>query len=190
MDSTALPPTQGFILTRHWHDTSAGTQVDFWLATDAGPRHVRLPVQTAVAFLPMAQREQAQLLLRGERHAELRALSLCDFQHRPVLGLYCKQYRHLLKLEKQLSAHGIDVYEADIRPPERYLMERFITAPVSFSEETPQAVQLKPAPGYRPNLKLVSLDIETTAYGELYSLALEGCGQRQGFEVQWNGKPG
>lgn len=172
-------PEQGFILTRHWRDTPAGTEVDFWLATDAGPRHVRLPVQTAVAFLPMEQQEQAQQLLRGERHAELRPLSLCDFHHRPVLGLYCKQYRHLLKLEKQLRAHGVDVYEADIRPPERYLMERFITAPVTFSGETGQDVQLKPAPGYRPSLKLASLDIETTAHGELYSLALEGCGQRQ-----------
>ncbi len=38
---------------------------------------------------------------------------------------------------------------------------------------------LKPAPDYRPPLRLVSLDIETTAHGELYSIALEGCGQRQ-----------
>lgn len=39
--------------------------------------------------------------------------------------------------------------------------------------------QMKPASAYRLALKLVSLDIETTAYDELYSIALEGCGQRQ-----------
>ncbi len=39
--------------------------------------------------------------------------------------------------------------------------------------------QLKPSPGYRPPLRLVSLDIETSERGELYSIALEGCGQRQ-----------
>ena len=170
---------QGFILTRHWRDTSAGTQVDFWLATDAGPRLVRLPPQTSVAFIPVEQKERAELLLRGERDAELRPLALCDFHHRPVLGLYCKQYRHMLKLEKELRAHGVDVYEADIRPHERYLMERFITAPVMFDASTPDQAQLKPAPGYRPSLRLASLDIETTAHGELYSIALEGCGQRQ-----------
>ena len=170
MDS--LP--QGFLLTRHWRDTAAGTEVDFWLATDDGPRRVRLPLQTSVAFIPAQQREQAEAVLRGERGYELRPLELCDFQHRPVLGLYCSRYRVLLKLEKRLREYGVDVYEADVRPPERYLMERFITAPVHFGDDT-----LKPAPGYRPTLKLASLDIETTAYGDLYSIAIEGCGQRQ-----------
>ena len=181
-----LPLQQGFLLTRHWRDTAAGTEVDFWLATDDGPRHVRLAPQPSVAFVPAAQREQAELLMRGERGAELRPLALHDFQHRPVLGLYCRQYRQLQKLEKRLRQHGIDVYEADVRPQERYLMERFITAPVWFggqpSADGPGPLLdsvLKPAPGYRPKLKLVSLDIETTAHGELYSIALEGCGQRQ-----------
>ena len=170
-----VPPLQqGFLLTRHWRDTAAGTEVDFWLATDDGARLVRLAVPNSVAFIPAEQREQAEAVLRGERACELRPLDLCDFHHRPVLGLYCSQYRVLLKLQKRLREHGVDVYEADIRPPERYLMERFITAPVSFGPDF-----LKPAPGYRPYLKLASLDIETTAYGDLYSIALEGCGQRQ-----------
>jgi DNA polymerase-2 len=176
----------GFLLTRHWRDTAAGTEVDFWLATDDGPRHLRLPPQTSVAFIPAEQREQAELVLRGERHCELRPLALTDFHHRPVLGLYCRQYRVLMKLEKRLREHGVDVYEADVRPPERYLMERFITAPVSFGGSAGAGTkgplldsQLRPAAGYRPTLRLVSLDIETTSHGELYSIALEGCGQRQ-----------
>ncbi|NML61320.1 DNA polymerase II [Massilia sp. RP-1-19] len=165
---------QGFLLTRHWRDTAAGTEVDFWLATDNGPRRVRLAPHPSVAFIPAEQREQAELVLRDEKSYELRPLSLSDFHHRPVVGLYCAQYRQLLKLAKRLREYGIDVYESDVRPPERYLMERFITAPVCFSEHT-----LKPAPGYRPKLTLASLDIETTMHGELYSIALEGCGQRQ-----------
>ena len=45
---------QGFVLTRHWRDTADGSEVSLWLATDAGPRHVRLPLQTSVAFAPAA----------------------------------------------------------------------------------------------------------------------------------------
>ncbi|BEO02315.1 DNA polymerase II [Serratia marcescens] len=175
---------QGFLLTRHWRDTPAGTEVEFWLATDAGPRQLRLPPQTSVAFIPAEQRQRAEQLLREERQVELKPLALTDFHHRPMLGLYCRQHRQLIKLEKLLREGGVTVYEADIRPPERYLMERFITAPVWFnglgSGDGPLLNgQMKPAPDYRPTLKLVSLDIETTAHGELYSIALEGCGQRQ-----------
>ena len=175
---------QGFVLTRHWRDTPAGTEVSFWLATDQGPRYIRLPVQTSVMFIPEAHRKPLDWLLKGERDVELRPLQLCDFHHRPVLGLYTRQHRQLMDLEKRLRAAGVDVYEGDVRPPERYMMERFITAPVWFGG-TPQATgvlsdaQMKPAPDYRPPLKLVSLDIETTAQGDLYSIALEGCGERQ-----------
>ncbi|KAB0516982.1 DNA polymerase II [Pseudomonas extremorientalis] len=175
---------QGFVLTRHWRDTPAGTEVSFWLATDQGPRFIRLPVQTSVMFIPEAHRKPLDWLLKGERDIELRPLQLCDFHHRPVLGLYTRQHRQAMDVEKRLRAAGVDVYEGDVRPPERYMMERFITAPVWFGG-TPDATgalcdaQMKPAPDYRPPLKLVSLDIETTAQGDLYSIALEGCGERQ-----------
>lgn len=175
---------QGFVLTRHWRDTPAGTEVSFWLATDQGPRFVRLPVQTSVMFIPQAHRKPAELQLKGERGIELRDLALCDFHHRPVLGLYAQQHRQLMDLEKRLRRAGIDVYEGDVRPPDRYMMERFITAPVLFGGKAGEGgmlveAQMKPVPDYRPPLKLVSLDIETTAQGDLYSIALEGCGERQ-----------
>ncbi|MBC3304088.1 DNA polymerase II [Pseudomonas sp. SWRI18] len=175
---------QGFVLTRHWRDTPAGTEVSFWLATDQGPRFIRLPVQTSVMFIPEAHRKPLGWLLKGERDIELRPLQLLDFHHRKVLGLYTRQHRQAMDVEKRLRAAGVDVYEGDVRPPERYMMERFITAPVWFGG-TPDATgalleaQMKPAPEYRPPLKLVSLDIETTAQGDLYSIALEGCGERQ-----------
>lgn len=182
---------QGFILTRHWHDTPAGVQVEFWLATDDGPRHLILPPQQAVAFVPVAYQAQAEKRIgantattRAHQRCSLRPLALHDFHHQPLLGLYCSQYRQLSGLEKHLTEEGIPVYEADIRPPERYLMERFITAPVWFSgtpsgKDTLVQVKMKPNPEYRPTLKCVSLDIETSRHGELYCIGLEGCGQRQ-----------
>ncbi|MHA3196353.1 DNA polymerase II [Yersinia pseudotuberculosis] len=175
---------QGFLLTRHWRDTPAGTEVEFWLATDEGPQHVRLPPQPSVAFIPAEQQQRAETVLRAERHWQLRPLALTDFHQRPVLGLYCTQHRQLIRLEKRLRESGVNVYEGDIRPPERFLMERFITAPVWFSgQENDHGpllnTQLKPADDYRPTLKLVSLDIETSEHGELYCIGLEGCGQRQ-----------
>ena len=175
---------QGFVLTRHWHDTPSGIEVEFWLATDDGPQHVRLPYQTSVMFIPAALRDQAQALLQDERGIEFRELELQDFQSRPVLGIYCRQHAQLIDIAQRLRRAGVDVFEADIRPPERFLMERFITAPVSFggtaeADGPLRNTRMKPHPDYRPRLQLVSLDIETSAHGDLYSIALQGCGQRQ-----------
>jgi DNA polymerase-2 len=170
---------EGFLLTRHWRDTPQGTEVEFWLATDDGPLQVFLPPQESVAFIPSAQVSQAQRLLAGENQYRLTPLQLKDFHRQPVHGLYCRAHRQLMRYEKLLRDGGVTVYEADIRPPERFLMERFITAPVWVDGE-PRGEQLinarlKPSPHYRPPLKWVSLDIETTRNGELYCIGLEGA---------------
>ncbi|MBJ3813475.1 DNA polymerase II [Shimwellia pseudoproteus] len=174
---------QGFLLTRHWQDTPQGTVINFWLATDNGPLNVTLPPQESVAFVPQNQQSRVEQLLATERQWRLAPLALQDFHQQPVCGLYCRQYRQLLRLEKRLKEAGITVYEADIRPPERYLMERFINAPVRVTGEPgPGGLinsRLQPDNGYRPTLKWVSLDIETSRHGELYCIGLEGCGQRQ-----------
>ncbi|MTH45084.1 DNA polymerase II [Intestinirhabdus alba] len=172
----------GFILTRHWRDTPQGTEVSFWLATDDGPLQVTLAPQESVAFIPTHQATRAAALLDGEENVRLTPLHLCNFQRQPVSGLYCRSHRQLMRLEKILREGGVTVYEADVRPPERYLMERFITSPVWVEGEprggTLVNARLKPHPDYRPPLKWLSLDIETTRHGELYCIGLEGCGQR------------
>ena len=89
---------QGFILTRHWRDTASGIEIEFWLATEHGPRRVRLRPQEAVAFVPAEQQALAERALAGERDAELRPLALRDetylsflpmsHSYEPLVGLF------------------------------------------------------------------------------------------------------
>ena len=72
--STA-PAATGFLLTRHWRDTPAGCEVEFWLATDDGPLEITLPPQESVAFIPEAQRAQVERLLQGENGLRLAPLT-------------------------------------------------------------------------------------------------------------------
>ncbi|WP_332851445.1 DNA polymerase II [Duganella sp. S19_KUP01_CR8] len=180
-----LTAQHGFILTRHWRDADYGTEIEFWLATDDGPKKIRLTAQTSVAFAEARQRSAIEALIDDKSGIELRPLELKTFQQEPVVGIYSSRYKQLTALERTLREHGIKMLEADIRPPERYLMERFITAAVQFEGGRAEGAsvihncKLKPAPEYRPKLKMVSLDIETSAFEDLYSIALEGCGQRQ-----------
>jgi DNA polymerase-2 len=175
---------KGFILTRRWQDKSGGTEIEYWLATDAGPVKVVLTGQTSVAFLQAQHRATVEPLLPAG--LELRELALKTFGQEPVLGIYARQFRQLGKLARVLLAQEIPLYEADVRPHDRYLMERFITAGVLVEGGHREGAtitdgRLKPAPDFRPAMKVVSLDIETSATEELYSIALDGSGDRVVF---------
>ena len=177
----------GYILTRNWRDTKDGSEIELWLATESGARRVLVTGQRSVAFAHASARKRIETLIGNDAGVELAPLPMKTLGQEPVLGIYTRGYRAMLAIEKRLAQEGIELLEADIRPDDRYLMERFITASVSveFDSNNDAATlvnpRLKPGEGYRPALRLVSLDIETSAQGELYSIALEGCGQRQVF---------
>ncbi|MDM0004969.1 DNA polymerase II [Variovorax sp. J22G73] len=186
-----MPSTElnGFILTRNWRDAPAGTELEYWLATDAGPVKVLLTSQTSVAFVAARHRAAVEAELAGMPGTpgiQLRELELKTFQQDPVVGLYAKQFRQLGRLARALEPQGIPLLEADVRPHDRYLMERFITAGVRVEGGRVERsvlvdCRLKPAPGYRPVLKVVSLDIETSQDEALYSIALDGMQERVVF---------
>lgn len=176
----------GFILTRHWRDTAAGTEIAYWLATEAGPRKVLLTAQTSVAFVEARHRGAVEALLPKMPGLELRELALKTFGQQPVVGVYASHFRLLRKLAQTLRPQAIALFEADVRPHERYLMERFITAGVVVEGGVLDGTtlvdgRLRPAPDFRPALKVVSLDIETSQTGDLYSIALDGTGERVVF---------
>jgi DNA polymerase II len=179
------PGQRAFILTRQWRDTREGVDLELWLATDDGPQAVLVKGQSAVAFVRESQLGEVEAAIRNDAAFELKPLPLKTLAQEPVRGLYGQSYRAMLRLEKRLAERGVNLHEADIRPTDRFLMERFITASVTVEAKGEQGdavlvnPRLKPTEPYRPPLRVVSLDIETSAMGELYSVALEGCGQRQ-----------
>jgi len=178
--------TRGFILTRHWRDLPTGTEIAYWLATDAGPRKVVLTSQRTVAFVQARHRALLEGQLAAMPGLEVRELDLKTFHQEPVVGLYARQFRHLGQLSRVLRSHDVPLLEADVRPHDRFLMERFITAGVSVQGGRADGCliidgKLKPAPDYRPVLRVVSLDIETSQDEQLYSIALDGAGERVVF---------
>jgi DNA polymerase-2 len=177
---------KGFILTRHWRDAPAGTEIEYWLATDAGPRKVVLTSRSSVAFIATRHRAAVEAHLAAMQGVQLRELELRTFQQEAVLGVYAKHFRQLGRLARDLQAQNIPLLEADVRPHDRYLMERFITAGVRVEGGRTEGAtiadcRLKPAPEFRPVLKVVSLDIETSQDEALYSIALDGTPERVVF---------
>ena len=86
---------------------------------------------------------------------------------------------------KGVSPEDIAFWESDIRPPERYLMERFVTAgaQLDLPDQSSLAQQpfinprIAPLPDeqslWRPTLRMLSLDIETSMDAkQLYSIGV------------------
>jgi DNA polymerase-2 len=167
--------TPGFLITRHWQDSAAGIRLDFWLSSDQGPIQVVITGQKAIFFIRAIDSEAAASLLKRLGSIVIKPLELQSFKFEPLCGLYFDSQQTLYRARDLLKQNNIPCYESDIRPTERYLMERFITAPMSVESDY-SALPVKNArllPGdYSPVFEVMSLDIETDyATGELFSIA-------------------
>ena len=168
----------GFILSRQWRDAADGINLSFWANTEQGPVHILIEKQQAVCFIRRSNN------LKIDASVQRKQLELKTFEHEPVDGLYFPQQRQLNTLREHLAYDKQQLLESEIKPTERYLMERFITATVEISGEAIQRdgylefinPALKPAE-YDPNFSVVSLDIETEDLrGKLYSIAVTSKG--------------
>lgn len=196
----------GFLLTRQWQEPAfqsaatsrpqadAGLRLDLWFATDQGPQWVQITGQEAVLFIARDDANKIAALLADRRDWRQAEVDLKTFHNQPVNALYLRSQRFLRELRDRLMAHNISCWEADIRPPERYLMERFITGGCrlqagSGMPRPPAGVTpwLNPhlAPtDYRPRLKRISLDIETSMdASRLFSIAVWGEDVQRVFMV-------
>jgi len=181
-DSTHL--IDAFLLTRQWRDTSRGIVLDFWFSSESGAVNVIIENQQAIFFIRQCDSQQISELLSGISEFNIKPLQLKNFSHEPVAGVYFNSQQSLYRARERLQQSAIKHYEADIRPVERYLTERFLTGPVTIKNSVKKGLnikgrhqlinnpQIKPAE-YQPRLKVMSLDIET-AYdsNELYSISL------------------
>lgn len=141
---------------------------------------VLVPHQEVVCFIPQIKMKSAQALLASIRDWRMDKVQLRAFSGESVAALYFKQMKTCRHAVQLLEQQGISVWEADIKPTDRFLMERFIRAGMAFELSTSAnnknntviTQRLKPADVNIP-LKWISLDIETAFdTGELYSIAV------------------
>ena len=170
---------RAFLLTRQWRDTSNGLELSFWAASEQGPLRVVLDREEAVCFVERdaIAGDDALAGLRCRR----RAVDLGTLEgNAPVDALYFRRQRDLVEARDLLRRRGIVPHESDLKPIDRFLMERFVTAGFAARGEVvrrPGYLEMRnPAvrrDDYRRELRWVSLDIETAGLdGALYSVAL------------------
>ena len=171
----------GFILTKQSRDISTGIKVTLWLKTLQGPVKLEILNEQAVFFVEERQVDSAKqvLLSRNVDVNKITPLGLKTFSQQKVCGLYFDYMRDFYAARSCLKQQNIKCYEDDFRPDERYLMERFITAGINFIGDekinnnnsfiafnnAKCQAQTTDIP-----LSMVSIDIECSMDGELYSI--------------------
>ena len=169
---------RAFLLTRHWRDASNGLELSLWAASEQGPLRVVLDREEAVCFVERAAQPGNDAL--AHLPCRRRALDLVTLTGAPVDALYFRRQRDLLGARELLRSRGVAPCESDLKPTDRYLMERFVTAGFAARGDVVRRgghLEMRnPAirrDDYRKALRWVSLDIETAGLdGALFSVAL------------------
>jgi len=179
---------QGFLLTSRWYEGEHTTELEFWFASQVGPLCVRIE-QPSVCFIPTKDQEKAVRLARAEGlELTCRSVELQSFSLQSLVACYLRQ-QDIYRFNYLLSDWDIQVWEYDLRPTDRYLMERFIRSGAEIQGDWQQhddfllcqQGRMKPSTEAIDNtdLSMLSVDIETSfpKQGQpdrLFSIALSG----------------
>ncbi len=178
-----------FLLTRQWRDGPEGLELSFWACSTAGPVRILVRGERAICFVEHQSHVDSSLET-GVSYVR-KPVDLRTMNGKPVDGLYFRFQRDLLAARRALKSDGVRLFESDLKPSDRFLMERFITSAVELKgnpEKREGYLQfVNPAiraAQFLPDLKVVSIDIETEGLeGRLYSIAASGLGTPRAFIV-------
>jgi DNA polymerase-2 len=178
----------GFLLTSRWYEGEQATELEFWFAGQTGPQRVCIE-QPSVCFIPVKEQTKAEKLARAEGlELTFRMVELQSFSLQPLIACYLRQ-QDIYRFNYLLNDWDIPVWEYDLRPTDRYLMERFIRGGAEIHGEWQQRDgfslcqqgRMKPSADAIENadLSMLSVDIETSFAKQyqpdrLFSIALDG----------------
>ncbi len=162
-----------FLLTREWRDVDDGTRLAFWGASAEGTVRVVITREEPLFFV-----DQDAPIESGRRER----VALQSMYGRPVDAVKFASRRAANAERDRLRERGSPPYEGDVKPSDRFLMERFVTGSMrvrgraerrdGFVELVDPEVRTADFPPPRP-LRVLSLDIETDGIdGPLLSVAV------------------
>lgn len=165
--------TSAFLLTSHWYDSEDSTRLVFWWHSQQGTVRQQIK-QLSVCFIEQSDQARAEHIAQTLTWPIIiKTLPMKHFNQQNVSACYMPQGL-IYRWQNVLKQEGIPVREADVRPTERYLMERFIYAEAQLHGELEaqnDGAYLELLNGrlhaakesvWQPDFRVVSLDIETS----------------------------
>lgn len=165
---------QGFLLTQNRRDVRGRCKIFLTGCSAQGP------FEAEVDERPVFFVKHGLELPRDVGFLERRALELRDFDFNPVDVLYFSSLASMRAGRERVREIGAYTYEGDLDPADRFLMERFINGGVTVKGpfRMDEGVRVFRNPRVTrsqvtPQVSLMSLDLETTAEGEILSAAYQ-----------------
>ena len=172
---------EGFILTRSAQDIKGVCTLKYFGRSASGPFQIIINSHRPLFFV-----------LRSAELPDLPGMDRCQVKLQSFSGfdvdaLYFESLNYFYEGRRTLHDRHIQMFESDVRPADRYLIERFINGSVEITgqREVKDGItswynpKLKPSNSI-PILKWLSIDIETEPIkqfgnnGLLYSIAAHG----------------
>lgn len=182
-ETNALVSVQGRVLTRHASQRNGHLVLQYYLATEQGPALVEVHDAEYICFCHQADVTALQLQTPGQG-LRFSPLGLKSFKGEAVSGIYAQSSSASRTLQRIAKDADIPLFEADIRPEQRFLIERFVALDVAFLGYYQQQIDEPPifiaeraksiAPQTSVSLRTISLDFECSFEGVIYSVALYG----------------
>jgi DNA polymerase-2 len=177
---------QCFLLNYTSHDFKGRFEITLHaVASDCKPVKVTIDTFRPLFFVPRSTPAQ-----KTSQAAERKSLKLKGMDGTDVDCLYFNTYTSYLDCSRRLRLDGIPIYESDVAPVERYLMERFIcggfdaTGSVqTFNNRYELRNPLLHGIDHTPQLKVLSLDIETNATTDQIYCIASYSGEEQVFII-------
>ncbi|MGD0530243.1 MAG: DNA polymerase II, partial [Polyangiaceae bacterium] len=166
-----MTEVDAFLLSREWRDRNDGVELVLWARAADTPVRARFPGQESVMFVARSTETRA-----GRR----RERPLTTLQGQPVDAVYFRSQRAMIDERERLRGTLGVAFESDVKPADRFLMERFVTASMRLegkaiprrgvlTMESPRVTTTD----FRPALSLLALDLETDGWdGPLLSAAV------------------
>ena len=174
-----------FLLTCEWSDREGQLILKYYgRSPKLGPVEVVFDNVKSCFFIPAAA-EIPELNCKYDR----KSVGLKSFGGEPVEALYFSSHSDARTCADRIRMAGVQVFEADIKPDERFLMENFINGQMAVHGEAVKNGRLTTFtnPEIRPcevntHFRVASIDIECgVASDRLYSIAchMSGAGEEK-----------
>ncbi|MDC2891003.1 hypothetical protein [Psychrosphaera algicola] len=171
---------KGSLLTRNQYDRDGRCIFELWIKSNEANIQLIITDERPVCFATLQNVKLLQTTSTALYPSiEITQVKLKTFADEDVYAIYVNSLSEFYQLRKSATQQSIELLEADVKPVDRYLMERFIQLGVTFTGvevsskgnyQRFEQVKVKSSREAFPMLKAMSIDIECDENGYLFLL--------------------